>query len=408
MVMDIKKIRNDFPTLQGEHAPAYLDNACVTLKPESVLKVINDYYTQTPGCGGRSVHRYGTKISKQTSNARIKLQKFLNAQNPNEVVFTRNATHSLNQVAHGMKWQEGDVVLTTDREHNSNLVPWLQLEQERGIDHRVVPSLPDNTFDIEAFEAACANAGEKLKMVSMSQIGNLDGVQVPIKEITRIAHDFGALVCVDGAQSTPHMRVDVQDLDIDFLAFSIHKMCGPSGMGGLWGKYELLDNLRTIQSGGQTIANATYDSIEWAKPPARFEGGLGNFSGMMATGAAIDYLSSFDMNEVHEHEIRLNQIMTDGIKDLPGVDIIGPENPKLRGGICSILMNELPAHDIALLLDEAAGVMVRSGQHCVHSWFNSRGYDNGSLRASAYLYNTEDEARLFAETFAEAVHAFSA
>lgn len=406
--MDIKKIRNDFPTLQGEHAPAYLDNACVTLKPESVLKVINDYYTQTPGCGGRSVHRYGTKISKQTSNARIKLQKFLNAQNPNEVVFTRNATHSLNQVAHGMKWQEGDVVLTTDREHNSNLVPWLQLEQERGIDHRVVPSLPDNTFDIEAFEAACTDAGEKLKMVSMSQIGNLDGVQIPIKEITRIAHDFGALVCVDGAQSTPHMRVDVQDLDIDFLAFSIHKMCGPSGMGGLWGKYELLDNLRTIQSGGQTIANATYDSIEWAKPPARFEGGLGNFSGMMATGAAIDYLSSFDMNEVHEHEIRLNQIMTDGIKDLPGVDIIGPENPKLRGGICSILMNDLPAHDIALLLDEAAGVMVRSGQHCVHSWFNSRGYDNGSLRASAYLYNTEDEARLFAETFAEAVHAFSA
>lgn len=406
--MDIKKIRNDFPTLQSEHSPAYLDNACVTLKPESVLKVINDYYTQTPGCGGRSVHRYGTKISKQTSNARIKLQKFLNAGNPNEVVFTRNATHSLNQVAHGMKWQEGDVVLTTDREHNSNLVPWLQLEQERGIDHRVVPSLPDNTFDIEAFEAACADAGEKLKMVSMSQIGNLDGVQVPIKEITRIAHDFGALVCVDGAQSTPHMRVDVQDLDIDFLAFSIHKMCGPSGMGGLWGKYELLDNLRTIQSGGQTIANATYDSIEWAKPPARFEGGLGNFSGMMATGAAIDYLSSFDMNEVHEHEIRLNQIMTDGIKDLPGVDIIGPENPKLRGGICSVLMNNLPAHDIALLLDEAAGVMVRSGQHCVHSWFNSRGFDNGSLRASAYLYNTEDEARLFAETFAEAVHAFSA
>ena len=406
--MDIKKIRNDFPTLQSEHSPAYLDNACVTLKPESVLKVINDYYTQTPGCGGRSVHRYGTKISKQTSNARIKLQKFLNAGNPNEVVFTRNATHSLNQVAHGMKWQEGDVVLTTDREHNSNLVPWLQLEQERGIDHRVVPSLPDNTFDIEAFEAACADAGEKLKMVSMSQIGNLDGVQVPIKEITRIAHDFGALVCVDGAQSTPHMRVDVQELDIDFLAFSIHKMCGPSGMGGLWGKYELLDNLRTIQSGGQTIANATYDSIEWAKPPARFEGGLGNFSGMMATGAAIDYLSSFDMNEVHEHEIRLNQIMTDGIKDLPGVDIIGPENPKLRGGICSVLMNNLPAHDIALLLDEAAGVMVRSGQHCVHSWFNSRGFDNGSLRASAYLYNTEDEARLFAETFAEAVHAFSA
>ena len=406
--MDIQKIRNDFPTLQSDGAPAYLDNACVTLKPESVLKVINDYYTQTPGCGGRYVHRYGTTISRQTTDARTKLQRFLNADSSSEVVFTRNATHSLNQVAHGMNWNEGDIVLTTDREHNSNLVPWLQLEQEQKIDHRVVQSNPDNTFDLEAFESSCADAGGKLKMVSMSQVGNLDGVKIPIKEISRIAHDYGALVCVDGAQSTPHMRVDVQDLDIDFLAFSIHKMCGPSGMGGLWGRYELLDNLRTIQSGGQTVANATYDSIEWANPPARFEGGLGNFSGMMATGAAIDYLSTFDMNKIHEHEIRLNQIMTEGIKDLPGVEIIGPQNAQLRGGICSVLMNDLPSHDIALLLDEAAGVMVRSGQHCVHSWFNSRGYENGSLRASAYLYNTENEARLFAETFAEAVHAFSA
>ena len=329
--MDIQKIRNDFPTLQSDGAPAYLDNACVTLKPESVLKVINDYYTQTPGCGGRSVHRYGTKISRQTTDARTKLQRFLNADSSSEVVFTRNATHSLNQVAHGMNWNEGDIVLTTDREHNSNLVPWLQLEQEQKIDHRVVQSNPDNTFDLEAFESSCADAGGKLKMVSMSQVGNLDGVKIPIKEISRIAHDYGALVCVDGAQSTPHMRVDVQDLDIDFLAFSIHKMCGPSGMGGLWGRYELLDNLRTIQSGGQTVANATYDSIEWANPPARFEGGLGNFSGMMATGAAIDYLSTFDMNKIHEHEIRLNQIMTEGIKDLPGVEIIGPQNAQLRG-----------------------------------------------------------------------------
>ena len=405
--MNFKKLREDFPTLRADSNLAYLDNACVTLKPDSVVDAIHDYYTTSPGCGGRSVHRYGTKISQHTAAARAKLTRFINASDKNEIVFTRNATQSLNQVAHGMQWNEGDVVLTTDREHNSNLVPWLQLEREQGIDHRVVASNADNTFDLEAFEAACADAGSKLKLVSVSHVGNLDGVSLPVKEIAKIVHDHNALICVDGAQSTPHMNVDVQDLDIDFLAFSIHKMCGPSGMGGLWGRYDLLDNLRTIQAGGQTVQTSTYDSIEWAAPPARFEGGLGHFSGMIATGAAIDYLSALDMTAVKEHEIKLNRIMSKTVSGLSGVDIIGPADPSLRGGICSILMHDLPAHDIALLLDEAAGVMVRSGQHCVHSWFNNRGHENGSLRASAYFYNTEEEAKLFADTLEEAVQAFS-
>lgn len=405
--MNFKELREDFPTLRDDNPPAYLDNACVTLKPDSVVDAVHEYYTKGPGCGGRSVHRYGTKVSQATSASRAKLAKFLNAESNKEIVFTRNATQSLNQVAHGMKWEKGDVVLTTDREHNSNLVPWLQLEQEQGIDHRVVASHQDNTFDIEAFEAACADAGDNLRMVSVSHVGNLDGISIPIKEISKITHDHGALICVDGAQSTPHMNVDVQALDIDFLAFSIHKMCGPSGMGGLWGRYELLDELRTIQGGGQTVQTSHYDSLEWAAPPARFEGGLGHFSGMVATGAAIDYLSNLDMNQVKEHEIKLNRIMSKTVSGLSGVDIIGPKDAGQRGGICSILMNDLPAHDIALLLDEAAGVMVRSGQHCVHSWFNNRGHENGSLRASAYFYNTEEEVKLFADTFEEAVQAFS-
>ena len=291
--------RKDFPTLQGDSPPAYLDNACVTLKPQSVINSIHQYYTETPGCGGRSVHRYGTTISKAVAEARNKLASFLNAGTPNEIVFTRNATHSINQIAHGMKWNKGDVVLTSDREHNSNLVPWLQLEQEQGVDHRVVPSQQDNSFDMEAFEDACADAGRHLKMVAMSHVGNLDGVEIPIAEVTKVAHDHGALVAIGGAQSTPHMNVDVQALDIDFLSFSIHKMCGPSGMGGLWGRYELLDQLRTIQSGGQTVSASTYTDATWAKPPARFEGGLGNFSGMMATGAAIDYLASLDLSLIH-------------------------------------------------------------------------------------------------------------
>lgn len=402
--MNFKARREDFPTLRNSDAPAYLDNACVTLKPQSVIDSIQRYYSEIPGCGGRSVHRYGTAVSKGVNDARKGLAGFINAESAKEIVFTRNATHSINQIAHGMSWKKGDIVLTTDREHNSNLVPWLQLEQERGIDHRVVRSHQNNTFDLEAFEEACKTAGDKLRLVSMSHVGNLDGVSIPIREITKIAHDVGALVAVDGAQSTPHMNVDVQKLDIDFLSFSIHKMCGPSGMGGLWGRYDLLDDLRTIQSGGQTVASSTYTEAVWAQPPPRFEGGLGNFSGMLATGAAIEYLTTLDMDAVHEHEIKLNNIMTRGIKDLAGLEIIGPEDASQRGGICSILMSELPTHDVALLLDEAAGVMVRSGQHCVHSWFADRGLPQGSLRASAYFYNTEEDVKRFVDTLTEIVH----
>jgi cysteine desulfurase/selenocysteine lyase len=405
--MNTKSIREDFPTLRGDDAPAYLDNACVTLKPDCVIDAITEYYTKYPGCGGRSVHSYGTQVAKKVSDSRRSLASFFNAPSVNEVIFTKNATQSINQIAHGMKWSEGDVVLTTDREHNSNLVPWLQLEQEQGIDHRVVPSNADNTFDLESFEEICSEVGNKLKLVSMGHVGNLDGVSTPIKEIAKVTHDHGAIIAVDGAQSLPHMKVDVQDLDIDFIAFSIHKMCGPSGMGALWGKSDLLDDLRPIHSGGQTVVTSNYDSLQWAKPPARFEGGLGNFSGMIGAGAAIDYLAKLDMDAVQEHEVKLNKIMTSGVKDLNGIEIIGPEDAKLRGGICSLLLHELPVHDIAILLDEAAAVMVRSGQHCVHSWFNNRGHTNGSLRASAYMYNTEEEAKLFSDTLEEIVNAFS-
>ena len=405
--MMFSKYRSDFPTLNREKPPVYLDNACMTLRPYPVIEAIRSYYEDSPGCGGRSVHRYATIVSRKMSECRKKISELFNANNSNEIIFTKNATHSLNQVAKGLSWEKGDVILTTDREHNSNLVPWLQLEEEQGVDHRVVKSNEDNTFNIEAFEDACASAGDKLKMVSLSHVGNLDGIAVPVKEAARIAKDHGAMVCVDGAQSTPHMKVDVQDLGVDFMAFSIHKMMGPSGMGGLWGRMELLENMRSIQSGGSTVETSHYDSLEWSKPPAKFEGGLGNYAGILGTSAAIDYISNIDLNAVHEHEISLNRIMTSKLKDVDGISIIGPEDPSKRGGICGLLMEKVDAHDIAILLDEAVDVMVRSGMHCVHSWFNSKGIDRGSLRASAYLYNTEEEVKLFADTLVEAVDAMS-
>ncbi len=399
------KFRQDFPTLEGESPPIYLDNACMTLRPKPVIEAIRSYYEESPGCGGRSVHRYATTVSRKMMNCRRKMAELFNANESNEIIFTKNATHSLNQVAKGLSWNKGDVVLTTDREHNSNLVPWLQLEEEQGIDHRVVKSNEDNTFNLENFENACAEAGSNLKMVSLSHVGNLDGIATPVKEAAKIAKDFGAMVCIDGAQSTPHMKVDVQDLGIDFMAFSIHKMMGPSGMGGLWGRMDLLEGMRSITSGGSTVDTSHYDSLTWSKPPARFEGGLGNYAGILGTSAAIDYISNIDLDAVHEHEVSLNRVMTSILKDVNGLQIIGPEDPAQRGGICSILLDNIDAHDIAILLDEAASVMVRSGMHCVHSWFNAKGIDRGSLRASGYLYNTEDEVKIFAETLVEAVEA---
>ena len=400
-----KKHRADFPTLDTENPPVYLDNACMTFRPKSVVEAIRSYYEESPGCGGRSVHRYATTVSRKMMHCRKKIADLFNANESSEIIFTKNATHSLNQVAKGLTWEKGDVVLTTDREHNSNLVPWLQLEQEQGIDHRVVKSNDDNTFNLENFEKACADAGSKLKMVSLSHVGNLDGVATPVKEAAKIAKDYGAMVCVDGAQSTPHMKVDVQDLGIDFMAFSIHKMMGPSGMGGLWGRMDLLEDMRSIQSGGSTVETSHYDSLTWSKPPERFEGGLGNYAGILGTNAAIDYISEINLDDVHDHEVSLNRVMTSILKDVNGIRIIGPDDPAQRGGICSMLFDNVDAHDIAILLDEAADVMVRSGMHCVHSWFNDKGLDRGSLRASAYLYNTEDEVRLFAETLVEAVEA---
>ena len=399
------KNRDDFPTLRDENPPAYLDNACMTLRPDSVIRAVDDYYQVNPSCGGRSVHRYATRVSRHVSATRQKVAEFFNAPNTDEIIFTRNATHSLNQVAKGLSWKKGDVILTTDREHNSNLVPWLQLEQEKGVDHRVVKSNSDNTFNLEEFENACADAGANLKLVSLSHVGNLDGVAVPLKEAAKIAKDHGALVCADGAQSAPHMDVDVQDLNIDFLAFSLHKMLGPSGMGGLWGKMDLLENMRSIQSGGSTVENSSYDSLTWSKPPAKFEGGLANYAGIIGTNAAIEYLSGLNLSDIHEKEVRLNKVMSSIIQDVDGMSIIGPRDASKRGGICSVLLDNIEAHDVAILLDEAAGVMVRSGMHCVHSWFNEHQLENGSLRASAYFYNTEEEVRLFADTLVEAVDA---
>jgi len=303
-------------------------------------------------------------------------------------------------VANAFDFKAGDVVLTSDREHNSNLLPWQFLAKRKGIKHEIVFSAQDMTFDLGEFERKVKNIGDKLKLVSMVHTSNLDGYTIPIKEVIEIAHDAGALVMVDGAQSVPHKKVDVRKLGADFLAFSGHKMMGPTGIGVLYAKYELLEKLQPFLVGGDTVKDSTYDSCVILNPPEKFEAGLQNYASAIGLAAAVEYLEKIGRASVEAHEARLNEIITAGIKDIKGLSIIGPPDPKLRGGIISFNIDGMFPHDIAIMLDDIANIMVRSGAHCVHSWFNAHAI-RGSARASLYLYNTREEAETFIEKLKE-------
>lgn len=369
-----------------------------------MVEAVTSYYTETPGCGGRSPHRWGSAVTLMMAQARQVVAEFISAPRE-ELVFTLNSTAAINQVAHGIQWQPDDVVITSDKEHNSNLVPWLQLENEGVISLEQVCSNEDNTFDLQAFEESCAQAGDNLRLVAIPFTSNLDGVTNPVSEIIKIAHDFGAEVLLDSAQAIPHNEVNVKDLGCDYLAFSIHKMLGPSGVGVLFANEESMANLETVSGGGTTVVSASKKNLEFLPGPARLEGGSSNYAGIAGARAAVDYLTNVDFEWLSNHEIRLNQIITDGVKDLDEVTIIGPPKASDRGGMTAMLIDGIDVHDLAIILDEAGSIMVRSGFHCVNHWFESKGVTGGSLRTSAYLYNTEEEARQFVDIFTEAVSA---
>ncbi|UCF08356.1 MAG: aminotransferase class V-fold PLP-dependent enzyme [Thermoplasmata archaeon] len=400
--MDVQRIRGDFPILAKEiygKPIIYLDSACMTLKPKQVIEAMNTYYYELASCAGRSVHKMGTEVTIKCDSARRSIAKFFNARKPEEIVFTRNTTEGINIVARCLDFKKGDVVLTTDREHNSNMAPWHLMREFRGIGHEIVHSLEDSTFDMEAFEK---RMGEDVRLVSMVHTSNLEGYTIPAKEIIKIVHDHGALVMLDGSQSAAHSRVDFQELDVDFFSCSLHKMCGPTGMGVLYGKYDLLKELSPFIVGGDTVAETSYESTVYLDPPKKFEGGLQNYAGIIGSGAAVEYLSKLGMENIREHEIKLNTVMTSRLAGIPNLHILGPEEPEKRGGVVSFWVEGMDPHDIAMILDEVANIMIRSGMHCVHSWFKSHGI-NGSARASAYLYNTEEEAKTFADTLEDVV-----
>jgi cysteine desulfurase/selenocysteine lyase len=400
--MDVEKIRQDFPVLQkkfGGKPLIYFDNACQSLRPRQVIDEINRYYNEFPACGGRSMHKLGKRVTEEMIIARAAVAKFFGAKKPEEIVFTRNTTEAINLVANSLGFKEGDVVLTTDKEHNSNLIPWQMLANSKGIRRVIAKSGKDNAFSMENFQKAMS---KNVKLVSMVHTSNLDGTTIPAKEIINIAHEKGALVLLDAAQSAPHKELNAKKLDVDFFAASGHKMLGPSGMGILYGKYNLLENMSPFMTGGDTVIDTTYTSANFEKPPAKFEAGLQDYAGMMGFAAAVQYLNNVGIENIERHEIELNKKLTEGIINLPGLSIIGPQNASLRGGITSFNINGMDPHEIAMILDQAANIAIRSGAHCVHSWFNEHNM-KGSARSSLYLYNTKEEVDIFIENLGKIV-----
>ena len=391
--MDVDAIRRDFPTVRSGQG-IYLDSACQTLRPDSVIRAITDYYENYPACGGRSVHSMATRVSMAMDETREKLASFFGTDDPDCYVFTKNCTEGLNTAAYGLGLGRGDVVVTTDTEHNSNHVPWLFLQENMGVKRRIVRSDGEGRFDMGAFQKAM---GHDVKVVSVQHSSNVTGCSVPVRAVAEVAHDYGATVVIDGAQAAPHMPVDLEKIGADVYCMSIHKMLGPSGMGVMYGRREVLERMRPLALGGGTVGLATYDSVNLAPIPDRFEAGLHDYAGIVGTKAALDYLSDVGMENVMEWDRKLMERILSNLEDVRNLHPVGPTDARSRGGVFSFNIDGLGAHDIAMMLDSMAGVMIRSGMHCAHPFYVSRGID-GSARASTYIYNSLEEIDIFTDT----------
>jgi cysteine desulfurase / selenocysteine lyase len=396
-MIDVEKIRSDFTLFDQEKSsvPVYFDNACMSLRPKSVVSAIPNYYNEYPACAGRSSHKMASKVTNLVDETRRKVAKFINARNEKEIIFTRNTTEGINLLANSLDLKIGDTVLITDKEHNSNMVPWLLLRDKVGIKIEVIPSNEDNSFNLEKYSELV----QKAKLVSIVHTSNLDGTTNPAKEIIKIAHQSEALVFLDCAQSMIHQKIDVENLDVDFLAFSGHKMLGPTGTGVFYGKEDLLRKLKPFLVGGDTVSDVNYDGYSLLGAPEKFEAGLQDYSGILGLGQAVLYLENIDYTEIQNHERKINKKLTEGLMGISDkIKIIGPQDPNLRSGIVNFYIEDKSMHQIAVMLDEMANIAVRSGRHCVHSWFNQKKITN-SLRVSFAFYNNEEEIQIFINNF---------
>ncbi|MCW4006506.1 MAG: cysteine desulfurase [Candidatus Bathyarchaeota archaeon] len=408
-MLDVPKIRDDFPILNrtaNNHRLIYFDNAATTQKPQAVIDAIADFYANHNGNVHRAVHTLSIEATDLHEGAREATAKFINAKQPAEIIFTRGTTEAINLAAYSWglpNLKEGDEVLLSLLEHHSNIVPWELISKLKGFTIKYAQVHSDGTLDYEDFESKFSS---KTKLACLSQVSNVTGIINDVKRVAKVAHDHRALMLVDAAQSVPHLPVDVQDLDADFLAFSGHKMLGPTGIGVLYGKKHLLDEMAPFQGGGEMINDVSYSpqtrqcSISWNETPWKFEAGTPNIAGTVGLGAAIKYLQQWGMKEIFEHEKTLTKYaMERMLSCCSKLRLHGTTDTSLKCGIMPFSVEGLGSHDVALFLD-TFGVMIRSGYHCaqpLHQIFQLK----SSARASFYLYNTKEEIDRFVEVLQE-------
>ncbi|MYA59143.1 MAG: cysteine desulfurase [Chloroflexi bacterium] len=401
--MDPAAIRRDFPILAEqvhERQLVYLDNAATSQKPQSVIDALQTYYETYNANIHRGLHALSERATAEYEDARVRVARFINAAHPHEVIFTRGTTEAINLVARGWGDEnvcEGDEILLTEMEHHSNLVPWQMLARRCGAQLRYIPMDVEGRIDLEAYARMF---GPRTRLVAVTHMSNVLGTITPAAEIVRIAHVHDVPVLLDAAQSIPHVPVDVQALGADFVAFSGHKMLGPTGIGVLYGRESLLDAMEPLFGGGSMIRVVELHQSSWTGLPDKLEGGTPNIAGAIGLGAAVDYLQTVGMANLTAHEHELTEYALTLLSDLEGVRVFGPLDATDRGGVISFYVGDVHPHDVGTLLD-AEGIAVRAGHHCAQPLMRKLGVA-ATTRASVYLYNTAAEVDCLAEGVARA------
>jgi cysteine desulfurase/selenocysteine lyase len=386
---DLQEIRNEFPILQRQiydKPLVYLDNAATTQKPRCVIEAITEAYTNVNANVHRGVHFLSQRATEQYEDARERVRRFINAKSRQEVIFTRGTTESINLVASSFGdtfLNEGDEVIISTMEHHSNIVPWQLLAQRKGIKLRVIPLREDASLDKEAYTTLFS---EKTRLVSITHTSNVMGVTNPVKEFIDIAHSHNVPVLIDGAQSIPHKKIDVQELDADFFVFSGHKIYGPTGIGVLYGKEELLNSMSPYQGGGEMIQTVRFEKTTFNELPYKFEAGTPDYVGAIALAQAIDFVESVGIEQIAAHEQQLTIYTLDKLREIPGMRIFG----KPDGSAISFLVGDIHPADLGTLLDRL-GIAIRTGHHCAQPLIDHFGIP-GTVRASFAMYNTYEEA----------------
>lgn len=408
-MLDVQAIRRDFPVLAREvngKPLVYLDNAATSQKPRQVVQALTDYYERYNSNVHRAVHKLGQEATDAYEGARQRIAAFIGAPSPEQVIFVRNTTEAINLVSYAWAWQSvrpGDEIVATEMEHHSNLVPWQRVAQERGAVLKHIPLRDDWTLDLSDLGTLVT---ERTRLVAFAHMSNVLGTINPARQLIEAAHRVGARVLIDGAQSVPHLPVNVADLGADFYAFSGHKMLGPTGIGILYVRSEVLQEMEPFLRGGEMVREVWLDRATWNDLPLRFEAGTPNIADAIALGAAVDYLQGLGMENVRQHEVQLTRYALEAFKELEeDLEHYGPRDLAVRGGIVSFYSPDVHPHDLGTLLDQQ-GVAIRTGHHCAMPLMRRMGLP-ATARASFYVYNTEEEVDILVDGLKNALRYFA-